>query len=756
MAELKLRPSQERILAYQGGRMGISAVPGSGKTFTLSLLAAQLLLSGRLRPEQEILVVTLVNSAVDNFSTRIGSFLKEANLLPGMGYRVRTLHGLAHDIVRERPEAVGLANDFQIIDERDAGEILRQVSHSWVRANPLLIESYLKDDLEEQRIASLRGEELPKLVISIATAVTRWAKDKELTPALLRQHLDALPLPLPLAEMGCAIYHDYQRAINYRGAVDFDDLIRLALQALRSDRSLVERLRSQWPFILEDEAQDSSRVQELILEALSGSKGNWVRVGDPNQAIYETFTTANPKYLLQFREKPGVRAEELPESGRSTSSIMALANHLITWSQSSAAPEGLHQGLNPPFIKPTPPDDPQPNPPDQPTKIVLYPENLDSAHEISKVVESISRYLSVEENRRKTIAVLVTRNERAIEIADELRKRKIMVVDSLMRSSAATRASAAALTEILQWLSDPKSASRLSKSYRVWRRSAPPAEKPLTERCVSLLERIPNLEDYLAGLPDRDWLEQSGLEQTNPAAFAQLLVFREIARRWQGTVLLPVDQLVLTLAQDIFSEPADLAVAHKMAGVLRQRAGQHPDWHLPELTGEVALVARNERKFLGFSQEDTNFNPDDYPGKVVVATVHKAKGLEWDRVYLLSANNFDFPSGAPFDQYIGEKWFIRSALNLEAETLAQLEAVLATGPYDWYEEGQATQKARLDYTRERLRLFFVGITRARSELVVTWNTGRDGKRIPSRPFQELIDFWQSIHPKPQEAAHGSQ
>ena len=53
--------------------------------------------------------------------------------------------------------------------------------------------------------------------------------------------------------------------------------------------------------------------------------------------------------------------------------------------------------------------------------------------------------------------------------------------------------------------------------------------------------------------------------------------------------------------------------------------------------------------------------------------MHKAKGLEWDRVYLLSVNNYDFPSAQPVDRFVSEKWFLRDALNLEAEALAQLE-----------------------------------------------------------------------------------
>lgn len=751
-AEIQLRPSQEAILAYRGGKMGISAVPGAGKTFTLSLLAADLLLRGGLRPHQEILIVTLVNSAVDNFAARIGGFLEQANILPGMGYRVRTLHGLANDIVRERPEAVGLPNDFVIVDEYEGGEILRQVARAWMRSNPLLVESYLKEDIDEMKAAQLRQRDLPELIESAAVAAIRWAKDKELNPESLRRDLELLPLPLPLAEMACQLYADYQRAINYRGAIDFDDLIRLAAQALKNDDGLVARLNDQWPYILEDEAQDSSRLQEEILALLSGPRGNWVRVGDPNQAIYETFTTANPGFLLAFRARKDVQDRDLPESGRSQPGVIDLANHLIEWAQTSAPP-ALAGALTPPFILPTPPGDPQPNPPTDLERIILHADALEAAREIQLVGASIEKYLRDPANREKTIAVLVPRNVRGNEMVDELKRRNIDVVDSLLRTSAATRASAGALSDILVWLTDPKSPGKLGAAYKAWRRMElrSPDLKPLVTRCTSILQGLRFVEDYLAPLPDRDWLEISGLRESDPQAFAELDAFRALASTWQQAVLLPVDQLVLALAQDLFpASPPDLAVAHKMAGVMRRRADANPAMQLPELAGEIAAVARNERRFLGFSPDDTRFNPDDYPGQVAVATVHKAKGLEWDRVYLISANNYDFPSGEIFDRYISEKWFIRGAqgleggsLNLEAEMLAQLETTQKRGEYEWYEDGRATLDARRQYVQERLRLFFVGITRARRELVVTWNTGRDGKQRPARALEELIRFMEA-------------
>jgi DNA helicase-2/ATP-dependent DNA helicase PcrA len=344
--------------------------------------------------------------------------------------------------------------------------------------------------------------------------------------------------------------------------------------------------------------------------------------------------------------------------------------------------------------------------------------------------------------------VLVPRNLRGNEMVDELKRRRIDVVDSLLRTSAATRASAGALTDLLDWLTDPKAPNKLVSAYKAWRRVELRAAetKGLVARAAAELHRLRNVEDFLAPLPDRDWLE--AYAQADPEVHLELSAFRQVASAWQQAVLLPIDQLVLALAQDLFpASPPDLAVAHKMAGVLRQRADAHPAWQLPELNAEIAAVARNERRFLGFSPEDTRFDPDQYRGQVVVATIHKAKGLEWDRVYLLSANNYDFPSGDVYDRYISEKWFIRAtaglnggSLNLQAEMLSQLETSQARGEYDWYAEGQATLAAREDYVRERLRLFFVGITRARRELVVTWNTGRDGRQARCRALEELIRF----------------
>jgi DNA helicase-2/ATP-dependent DNA helicase PcrA len=300
---------------------------------------------------------------------------------------------------------------------------------------------------------------------------------------------------------------------------------------------------------------------------------------------------------------------------------------------------------------------------------------------------------------------------------------------------------------MLSYLSDPGSSRKLATVYEVWRRADREDETAaarLKHNHARLL-KCRNVEEYIWPGPEGDWLEGLGLAEKDPEAYEQLREFRRLVRRWQKTILLPVDQILLTLAQDLFEEPGELALTHKLAVLLRRASAANPGWRLPELVGELAVIARNERRFLGFSEDDTGFDPDKHKGKAVVATVHKAKGLEWDRVYLMSANNYDFPSGKAEDQYIAEKWFIRDKLNLGAETLEQLDAVLNTDEYEWYQEGFATQAARLDYVRERLRLLYVGITRAKRELVITWNTGRQGELQIARAVLALMDFWSGQH-----------
>ncbi len=736
------RPSQARVLQYTGGRLGISAVPGSGKTQTLSALAAQIISSGRLEADQEVLIVTLVNSSVDNFTSRIADLVQDGSLIPR--YRVRTLHGLAHDIVREDPVLVGLDTDFSIMDENAALSMVREAADSWTREHPEFFEAYGSAALEDNQRHRISYRDWPDYIETVAASFIRSAKDRHLSPDDLQIALEAAPIPLPLAEMGLEIYAAYQRALAVRGAVDFDDLIRLAYRALELSPELQARLHQRWPYILEDEAQDSSRIQQEIIAHIVGPQGNWVRVGDPNQAIFETFTTAEPALLIDFiARNPHI---DMPESGRLQPSLMELANYLIDWDRAQHPLPEARDALTPPHIVPAPEGDAQPNPPGDPAGLRLVGHKYTPEQEVNAVVESIAAWLP--EHQDSTVAVLTSTNDLAGQVADALRYHRIEYRE-LLRSTTPTRAAAAALASVLEYLASPDSGPKLSQAYKVWRRPwrEDIARRPLLDYVAGALRRLRKVEEYVAPFVPAGSAERldDALASDDDSAevVAELAAFRDVVQRWHAATALPVDQLVLTLSQEIFTAPADLALGHKLALVLRQTIEENPEWRLPELIPSLHEIARNERRFIGFSPDDAGFNPDDYRGIVIVSTMHKAKGLEWDRVYLMSSNNYDFPSGLPEDRFLAEKWFIRDNLNLEAEALAQLD--WASGPLDAapYREGPATSRARVDYVRERLRLLYVGITRARRELIITWNTGRRGDATPSVPFVALWEWWKS-------------
>jgi DNA helicase-2/ATP-dependent DNA helicase PcrA len=314
----------------------------------------------------------------------------------------------------------------------------------------------LKPDLDDNNRRKAVETHIPKLLQEIAEAFIRSAKNQRLSPESLRTKLEAAP-DLPLARMGLDMYASYQHSLEYRGAVDFDDLIVLALKTLESEPDLLDRLRYRWPYILEDEAQDSSLLQEQILRKLSGDgdlppdEVNWVRVGDPNQAIYETFTTANPRFLREFLKRRDVEVHDLPNSGRFSGSIIRLANYLAEWAHTQHPVEAVREALQPlPCILPVPPGDPQPMQPDDPRQIVPYLKECDPDKEIQQVASSMGKWLG--EHPDGTVAALAPTNFRAEQLVDELKRRGLPYNDNLLRASSTARTTVKGFQALLAYL----------------------------------------------------------------------------------------------------------------------------------------------------------------------------------------------------------------------------------------------------------------------------------------------------------------
>ena len=742
MSTFQPRPAQSRVLAYRQGTLGIAAVPGSGKTWTLSRLAASIILEDRFDPDQEILIVTLVNSAVDNFKKRIASFLKEEGYIPNLGYRVSTLHSLAYDIVAQAPHYVGLGDVFFVVDERQS-TALKQASFqaNYTRYEEEIARSYFIESLNDYKRKSIQRKQLPAELEQVTSNAISHLKNKRIPPAAVKEipHTD----DTLLARLAIDVYRGYEQGLKAQGAMDFDDLITHALDVLDADPDLLERHQQKWPLILEDEAQDSSKLQEGIIRKLAGQEMNWVRVGDPNQAIYETFTTANPAFLRQFLVEADVR-QDLPASGRSGKPIIHLANHLIEWTKSEHPVTGVRTALDYPLIQPTEAGDPQPNPPEEACQVVFHYAGETPDKELDNLVRSLKNWLT--EHPDATVAVLVPTHGRGADVVNALEQHKINYTDALLRLTRSTRQAAGALGYILQFLAHPEDVRPLISLFKVWYYRVQKIEKTeaseaYIKEMVGLLQQCEKLESYLWPIPGADWLEviQESLKLDQ---IEDLTAFRLQLQRWQERVMLPISELLTSLAQDVFDEPEKLSMTQLFGELLARDAEFKVGTDdriatLVDMERGLKDIAKDQRKLRSLEADKTGFDPENHRGVVAVATMHGAKGLEWDRVYLLSVNDYDFPAGLPDDTFRSEKWFVRDSLSLADETMGQLDSLVEDTAYV---EGQATHEARLEYARERLRLLFVGITRARKELIVTSNKGKFDKNKPALAFEILKQY----------------
>jgi DNA helicase-2/ATP-dependent DNA helicase PcrA len=587
---------QAEILKYRSGRMGVAAVPGSGKTATLSALAAQLISEGCIQDDQEILIVTLVNSAVDNFSTRIATFMREAGLLENMGYRVRTLHGLAHDIVRERPDLVNLSERFTILDETESSRMIEAATAVYLREHPELAKGLVDPAIdlhEEPRTQKSWNEMITTLNINFISQ----AKDLQIEAVDVRKGIEKYHLDDALIEMAAQIYADYQRGLKSRGAVDFSDLIRLAYLALLADQEFLERLRYRWPYILEDEAQDSSQVQEKILRLLTGSEGNWVRVGDTNQAIYETFTTASPMFLRNFLREKNVASKDLANSGRSNKSIIKLANALNQWTQKSHPVAELRNSLTLPLIVAAPIGDPQPNPPDHAQSIYILNSAVNSEREVRMVADSIKTWLP--EHQDKTVAVLCPIAFHAEKVVEALEARNIEVVE-MLKSTQSTRRVTRLLEKVLLSLSDPSAVNKISAVFQLLLQEDPEFEGHKQDATILLtqLKKIRQLEDLLYPVDLMEWSEILQTGEIHAFVATRFSKFLSDMVRWQNATPLPIDQLILTIGRDLFTAPHDLALTHKLALSLEISACNHPEYQLPQFALELQKLPPMSASFL--------------------------------------------------------------------------------------------------------------------------------------------------------------
>lgn len=748
MTTIKLRPAQEAVLDYRSGYMAVSAVPGSGKTFTLSLLAAQLIAAGRVTPRagQDVLIVTYLNSSVENFKTAVRARLQALQHDP-VGFDVRTLHSLSLEIVKLALSGSTAAVPA-VIDDAQSTYFLSQAIDRWIEMFPGEWNRFLAALPEDSPQMRVRWRDV---VERSARVFIKTAKNDRFRPnAILdalteRLHTDDPDAWRVTAMLG-GIYDRYQAILNRQGAIDYDDQIWEAVELLHNNPDLADRLRERWPVVLEDEAQDSVPLQELLLGALTGPGGNWVRVGDPNQAITSSFTAADPRFFNAFLRRDDVTALPLPNSGRCAPMILNLANHLVDWvCDHHPVPEVQAHTFRRQHIMPTPPGDAQPNPPDSEANIVIKAYAHREDEEIPKVASLAVRYMG--KFKQRTVAILVPTNYMGHQVAEHLDRIKAKY-DSLLRGGAHERQVAAALHAMLALLAEPLSYRVLHDAYHALVDLKHPAlvgEPADAKRFDAILQSIRQPEAFLFPRDDDEFYAALPHGIATEQDVRLLDQFGRFLRTIFDLRPLPIDDLTLALGDELFAQgddvrEGDLAIAYQLANVLRGWRDTRPELRLPDLVAELAAVAQGRRRLNLAARSEDGFEPK--PGKITLATQHGAKGLEWDAVFLIGADGYWIPGS--LDAYFqGVETFLGG--DPTAEAVAQLRSLM-DGDDRAYPGRTPTESAHINVIGERLRLLYVGITRARRFLQISRSrkTGQYNRERATEPATVMAALYRHL------------
>lgn len=702
---MRLRPGQKEVAEYTGGLLAVPAVPGAGKTTVLSWLTARLVSEGLPRGAK-ILVVTVMNSAVANFTRKIGDWLEKRDLPRSSGFEVKTLHSLALQIIRQRPDAALLRDDFTIIDGVHRERLVADIVEGWIELNPKRWQKVLniKDThpLYQQTLAGWRNR-----TVEMGREMIRRLKGLGLSPAAAAQKANGDNFYAWTVEF----YREYEKRVAQLGMIDFDDMLLRALSLLEDDPDLTQRLSQGWPYIFEDEAQDSNPIQQSLLLKLAEQSGNLVRVGDSNQAIMGTFTDSDPTLFREFCRRPEVALQPMLQSNRSSRDIIDLANGLVRWGCNEHPTPVCRQAFAPNYIEPVAVDDPFPNP--DPAGYTLAVRSFKTqAEEVREVAVHAAGY--VQRNPDKTVAILAPTNAQVADYREALAELEAPFYE-ICQFPAERRKTVDDLLALLNFLASPGDNSLLTAALA---------------RLLPALADEAAIRGYLETVPVERLLFA---EPAWPESLREFAIWPEVQGRlgqlksWLAAKHLPPHNLVLEIASDLGLQEQELALAQKIAVDIRRWLINEPNWRLAQVAEEAQRLVTS---FLGAANafyDRWGYSPQ--PGVVNLVTAHRAKGLEWDTVYIVSVTSGDYP-GLLSDKIRSEfGWLPDDIINPVAVARAEMAGE---------DRVQAIASARQELLCERLRLLYVAITRAKVNLLLTWpETGRFGPLRPALALKEL-------------------
>jgi DNA helicase-2/ATP-dependent DNA helicase PcrA len=649
------------VTALPGPALVIAGA-GSGKTRTLTYRVAYLLEQGI--PPERILLLTFTNKAAAEMMRRVSDLL---------GHELRSLwggtfHSIGARILRTHADAFGYRRDFTILDRDDARD---------------LIKACVTDARIETKGTHFPKPDVLNEIFSLAANTHRTTD--ELVDARFSYFSQFAPQIATLQKQ----YVARKRETN---GMDFDDLLALWLKLLQENADVREIYQRRFQFILVDEYQDTNKLQSDLIDFLTARHRNVMVVGDDAQSIY-AWRGANFANILEFPKRyPGAKVFKIETNYRSTPEILNVANAAIAANVNQFAKElapARKSGLKPALVACT-----------------------DAGQQAAFIAQRVLE-LGDEGISLNHIAVLYRSHFHALELQLELTRRQIpFSITSGIRFFEQAHIKDA--TAFLKFTANPRDEISFKRLAQLLPGIAAKGADKLWNQ-LGVASAAPGS----ASGATSETAATAGTGSRAPLAIALQKLSRSVPKK----AAVAWTQFVATIAQ--LEEPATLKSAAKMLRLVidagyddyLKETYDNYERRIEELQqlAEFAFQFGSVEEFLTQLALLTNVEaeddkvPDEDSEKIKLSTIHQAKGLEFDAVFVIMLCDGLFPSARSAESEDGEE--------------------------------------------EERRLFYVAITRAKNELYLTYplirsgfgNSANDSFQSPSRFLSEipknLINEW---------------
>lgn len=622
------RDDQKPVLDYKKGSMAISAVPGAGKTTILLALIIKLIERGVI--PTNIFVLTYMDSAARNFRERIKNMCPNTTLLPN----ISTIHGLALKIIKENSnfERLNLSADFDICDDTQRMRIIKGITGKFTKTEA---------DEFDRAISVLKLQE---------GDIDKPSSDKKI-------------------EKFKTFFKEYQAQLREANLIDYDDILIMSVKLLENNPDILEYYQNICEYIIEDEAQDSSGVQQRLIGLLSGKHKNLIRCGDINQAITTTFSNADVEGFRRFIAEADTTVE-MNHSQRCTQDVMTLANNLVNFGN-----EILPKAFFTSYMQGVTGKNPV-------SENAIFSRVFENAFaERNFVLKEIKNILT--RNKNATIGILLRNNYQVASWAGFINDAGLK---SITRSeSLGQKGVFNTIFSILKFIQNPFD----------------------NEVLVSTYETLADLGFYKQRLQleirasEKPFIEKDG-DDIESAALAQFLWDMQY---WLNSSTLPLEELVIRIGLFYYTSDIEKSNVYLIA-ILVKRLNASGKFDLTLKRLEELAKKPTLSGFKFFSEEE---DKDAMRGKVQIMTLHKSKGDEFEYVFL--------PEMAEKNLSIDV-----SKAKTKASTIF-MEEVRAFNPSY---KSKSELELREFNSEESLRLLYVAITRAQLKLYITTSAKAKG------------------------------